>query len=489
MRFSNQFGINRTKKDEWFDLVLTQDTPLYVDPFLVFDDKDPFWAGCRDDVVEFFTTVAGLIHDANGDLKSPAYRKALRLLTFPEPKEFALGVAMGSPNGAGTSMKFAVEMAKALDFAAQHNVVGSMASIAGLSLFTGGLGLDRISDILCNILKARFIDYTQTVAKASGVKMSKVPVKHATWDRKNKRWVDTDVKLPASPVFTGGVILAPERFLKDIPRVSAGSFWGWAENNHAQELRDDLNYDLSKDLTLQQRAVRGHELARKRPTFVKAYLEVVENSVLLPYDVEADPKGLVRWHEAGKEAAFGRMSPADAPEDASDFTTFIDRLAKDFQAAVEQTDLWVSLWQHDSGRHVAEPVVQAVAGAMWTIECKNANVDLSVEVNRGRGPLDFKFSQGWKRRALLEVKLMDNSKFFAGANKQLPQYLKTEKIDYGVYLCVGFKDADFEADRIKRVQDTVDAIKKEAGVTIKPVFVDARKDTKTSASKLKDGTP
>ena len=43
MRFSEEFGIVRKKKDDWFDLECTEDTPLYVDPFLVFDDGDPRW--------------------------------------------------------------------------------------------------------------------------------------------------------------------------------------------------------------------------------------------------------------------------------------------------------------------------------------------------------------------------------------------------------------------------------------------------------------
>jgi len=54
-----------------------------------------------------------------------------------------------------------------------------------------------------------------------------------------------------------------------------------------------------------------------------------------------------------------------------------------------------------------------------------------------------------------------------------------------VFLCVGFCDADFEPDRLKRVEDAIKALKDELGVTIMAVYVDARKTNKTSASKLK----
>jgi hypothetical protein len=66
--------------------------------------------------------------------------------------------------------------------------------------------------------------------------------------------------------------------------------------------------------------------------------------------------------------------------------------------------------------------------------------------------------------------------------KQLPQYLKTEKIVGGYYLCVGFTDADFTKERLDRVRDTCKALAKEKGVKIEPIFVDARHDNKPSAS-------
>ena len=102
----------------------------------------------------------------------------------------------------------------------------------------------------------------------------------------------------------------------------------------------------------------------------------------------------------------------------------------------------------------------------------------------GRGPVDFKFSAGWTKRALIEVKFIGSTKFFQGAEKQLPQYLKTGKIVGGYYLCVGFTDADFNKDRLDRVPDTCKALAAAKGVKIEPIFVDARSDNKPSASKM-----
>ncbi len=69
-----------------------------------------------------------------------------------------------------------------------------------------------------------------------------------------------------------------------------------------------------------------------------------------------------------------------------------------------------------------------------------------------------------------------------GAEAQLPQYLRSEQIQCGYYVCVGFTDAEFDSDRIVRVRETCTALSEQAGWKITPWFIDAR--PKASASKL-----
>ncbi|WP_193614301.1 hypothetical protein [Nocardioides lijunqiniae] len=85
------------------------------------------------------------------------------------------------------------------------------------------MGVDRISDSFCNIVKGAFIDYTQEVVERHAIPTESVVVKHASWTT-NVRWNDLRIDLPRSPVTKGGVLLVPERFLKDTPRVTADGF-------------------------------------------------------------------------------------------------------------------------------------------------------------------------------------------------------------------------------------------------------------------------
>ncbi|MFD0056993.1 hypothetical protein ACFVHR_25100 [Streptomyces sp. NPDC127168] len=84
VRFSEYFEVERTDADDWFDTLLTADTNLYVDPFLIYDD-DEEWSRAHDSLTEFFGMVLYLVQKAKRDESSVFWKKAKKLLLFPEP--------------------------------------------------------------------------------------------------------------------------------------------------------------------------------------------------------------------------------------------------------------------------------------------------------------------------------------------------------------------------------------------------------------------
>jgi hypothetical protein len=483
MRFTNHFAVERGDDDDWFDCELSTDTPLYVDPFLVFEDDDPDWAETRQTVIDFFGLALSFVDASGGDVTSPHYLKAVRMLRFPEPSEFALGLSMGHPKGSGAGFKYAEKMAAALRLLSQRGVT-QMQYIQAFALFCEGLGVDRISDIFCDIVKAKFIEYTQAVAARHELLLQEVPVRAARWNRTTGRWDHMRARLPKSPVTQEGVLLVPSRFLKDIPVVTPDSFWTWADAGVGNDLRQELNYELNVALTKEERKEAALKAAWKHPNLVLDYLEEVSETDNEPYDIEADPKLLVEWAEAGRDAA-SKQEPLAKLGDESEFAAWVIELAKEFQHAVEETDLWKALWDDGLHKYRPEKIVQAIAGMLFAAHCRMADVDLSRESNLGRGPVDFKFSQGWEKRALLEVKLIPSTHFFTGASKQLPQYMTTERATVGVYLCVGYTDKDFSPERLQPIEDTLRKLRKDSGWVLEAIYVDARTTNKDSASKLR----
>src|SRR2546430_2538363 len=93
-------------------------------------------------------------------------------------------------------------MANALD-AISRAVERHVPYVEMFPRFVAGLGVDRISDIFCNILKSQFIKYTQQVCGRHGAATEVISVRHASWNAATGRWSDARLGLPRSPV-TGG---------------------------------------------------------------------------------------------------------------------------------------------------------------------------------------------------------------------------------------------------------------------------------------------
>lgn len=479
MRFTEQHQVERPDEADWFDVNVEMDSPLYVDPFLLFDDTDSHWIGAHDEIVRFFDATLDLLKRADGRPDSMHWAKAQQFLQFPEPKEFALGLSMGHPEGSGIGPDLAREMCEGLEFFRQRGRGSDDRLLAMMAVIVGGLGVDRISDMVCNILKGRFITYTQSICRSLAIPVEVFTVVNAGWTANGCRWKTAKELLPPSPVFNGSVLLTPQRFLKDIPRVTAEGFWTWAENNENERLRSDLNYDLTDSLSRSEKARLGRELARRAVDLLEDYVDNATKEVAA-YDVEGDPKGLVRWEEAGREVAKASTAPL-APASQDEFEGWLRALVLTFKEAVENNGLWRVLWNDGNTRHRPENIAQVTARSTWIEHCRARDIDISREADCGRGPVDFKFTRGWQMRGLIEVKHISSNQFTHGAQTQLPVYLKGEKARFGIYMCIGYSDRDFSEDRLDLVRDACEAISDKGELKIVPIFVDAR--PKASASK------
>lgn len=261
MLFSEHYNLTLTASDDWIDPYLPTDSKLFVDPFLIYEDPSRLWRTAHDHLLEFFEAVFGLVYDARGDEKSLPWKKAASLLRFPEPREFCLGLAQTSTDGSGSGKVLQEMMLESVKIAVGHGI-DNISHMETLVLFQGGMGLDRISDVACNVLKSYFIQYTQAVCKRHAVPTQEFRVKNAGWSKANLCWLDRDVELPANPYYKDRpVLLVPKRFVKDIPVVDPDKFWDFAWSNHGEELRNNFNYDIARNVDRWTKA----KLARQNP--------------------------------------------------------------------------------------------------------------------------------------------------------------------------------------------------------------------------------
>jgi hypothetical protein len=479
--FSERFNVKRGAKDDWYDVLMQTDTRLFVDPFRIYAKDTGIWKGGHDELVDFFNLALELIAKASANPASAHWKAAARLLVFPEPIEFCLGYSKESKGGQGTAKKTQKNMLKA----------GSLAIKAGLdhvdhfeemALFGGRIGPDLVSDIACNVLKSRFIKYTQQVCKGhKSIKTKPIPIRHASWSRANNRWENSLVELPYNPWTQSAVILVPEEFLRDLPTVEGDEFWDYAFAYEADNIKGEFEYDVAKNVDSATIA----KLARRNPELVKKYVALYEKNIPASYDLDKDPRGLVNWYQAGKDLG-SKVEPVGQPKTQAAFCKFVEALCREFVWATEQRGGWRLLWNPD-GTPRAESSVQQLFHIAMLGYCKSHDIDLSPEASSGRGPVDFKFSAGWSRRAVVEVKLVNNTSFWHGLSTQLTTYIDAEGVKCGYFLAIRFGKNDFLKARTKAVERKARDLSKKLGYKVVPIFVDATPKKSASKTKPKKG--
>src|SRR5262249_6722083 len=154
---------------------------------------------------------------------------------------------------------------------------------------------------------------------------------------------------------------------------------------------------------------------RRNIGVVEAYFQSLEAAEHDPYPLHTDPKLLVKWYVEGGKLV-DNLPPA--PNSRQDFETFSQNLIETFKHSIDNQGVWELLWS--DGRGKAERVAQKLFQSIVVHYCRANNIDISAEADAGRGPVDFKFSQGWTARIIVEMKLMRNSKFWDGILAQVP---------------------------------------------------------------------
>jgi hypothetical protein len=475
MLFSELHSIAKTPADAWFDPILDHDTKLFIDPFLIFRKGKGVFANSHNELIAFFQAAFTLAARTGGKKEGVNYKKLLDLLLFPEVDELRLGYAAEGEGGAGTAKGFAREFADSI-----------MESIAlGLSrfdhfeeigIFNRGIGRDRISDITANVLKHALISYTQDVCNRHGVPTQSF-VMRTQFDATLLMWEDDQVYLPVNPFTDEAVLLVPRVFLRTDPTLQKEGFKDYLWEKHNEELRNDFNYVIKKDIDTD--AVIG--IAREHPDWVQEYVKYEEvEAAPSPYDLDRDPAGLYRWHQVTKDFVEGNPFVALVKSEA-EFVAFVRGLADKFKLFVEMKGGWKLVW--DKSSPMSEAGIQHYFYGVAYHYCAANNILMQREVETGRGPVDFYFSTGLQRRALIEAKLAKNGHFWNNVAHQLPEYMTAEGIVFGHYLIVCYRDADMKK-KVPAVRAILKAAEERTGYTITSTVVDARPH-KPSASKLK----
>jgi len=412
-----------------FNPTLNVDTLLFPDPLLLERSAHAEMRAAKQAYDDYFDRVRRLVAGSKSQTDAPA-KAAKALLRFPEIQGTCLGYGKDGIAGSGGGLDMADQLFKTAKEIVDLGIDDPDLFLA-MGLFEENFGPDMIGDMFTNVAFDQIVAFNRRVYGSLGLKTESIELRLNSGKRLKGDFV-RNVAYPAAQI---PVILLPNDVLRDLPvAVDWRGVQEVAESN--REFRRGLNKSVSelwskKTLESKQKlrawALSGHDAFGD-------LLDMVHGHDGKPYDFAGDKLGELIWRSIGDEIvskfpiSIKKPSSASAPE----LIRITEEIISKFCDLVEKRDLWRELY-HD-GKPRLEKSAQRIFYAVAVAYCAANGIDITPEADTGRGPVDFKFSTGFDRRVLVEIKLSTNTNLLKGFTKQLEIYNEAEAPIAGYYV-------------------------------------------------------
>lgn len=421
------------------DPILGIDTRLFIDPSLLRHSTVPELMDSHAKISDHFANVLRVVRFIQKE-DDAFWRKADRMLTFPEVQGLCIGYSSKGISGKGAGP---LKRKRLLGTIVQLVQAGceDEAIFELVGAFEEGIGPDLISDMIAKIIMADLIAFTQRVCSDLGLPME--PLVYS-------RLLPME-DLPCNPISKAPIILVPKEILRDLPVAEsfADIFWISAHN---ETLREELNKLIAgslRSLTTAERKARVKEAFVQHPGVLSQVISAYEAAGAKFYDFRDDPAGETIWYRVSKNLPATAALPLTLPPKPTLDEVFavVEKICLHFKKLIEDNQLCHLLY--DKGGHRKhESAAQLLFFGVATAYCEANDLDLSPESDGGRGPVDFKVSAGFIGKVLVEIKLTSNLQLAHGFEKQLPIYIKAENAQRGIYLVInngGITDPRWDA--------------------------------------------
>lgn len=264
--FKKHFKLRQTEDKLGFvNIPLNTDVELYIDPLTLSNQKGEWYIKANNLIVDFFEELICAIKN-NNDKKSLYLLSKLR-----EPNETHFGVSSNIPDGCGIGEEQALFLLNKLK-KSKAVQSGHLKDLSDCELLINGIGSDKISDIVTNIIRGLLIEYTEEQCK-----YYQIPVRETMsdffWSSERKTWIRRKAMLPH--FLNKPVILVP----KNIVRKQTSSNYQNVYERIIEALQEhhlSLNTSLVKVLKNGKRVVSKKSLKERHKCtkdFVFAYID------------------------------------------------------------------------------------------------------------------------------------------------------------------------------------------------------------------------
>ncbi|KHA76966.1 hypothetical protein NC77_18640 [Janthinobacterium lividum] len=201
-KVSRYFKLGRDQTTlDFVDVPIGHDLPVFLDPSRLRTMTSDWASECNSLLQHFFETL--LAHLRNNE--EAAGISMLAHLT--EKNEFHFGLSKGLSDGRAFGDGYAHKIWEAIKNS-KAGVSGLLVDLEDTCLFIEGIGPDRISDAVCNIVRGPLIRYTQDMCTYYGIPLVENVDSGPIWNPLTETWENALVSLPLTPY--GKLLLVPK---------------------------------------------------------------------------------------------------------------------------------------------------------------------------------------------------------------------------------------------------------------------------------------
>lgn len=182
MRISRLFRLGAEQAElDFVDINVARDTPLFLDPYLLSLNQDPWSLEASGTLRSFFNFFLGLLY--NGDVDS-----ARTLFdNLHEPNETCLGLSKRRPQGRGVGDDDAQRIFDSL-VESQAAKTGLLHDLEDCRVFVRGIGKDKASDMTTNIIRRHLIEYTIQQCRLWDIPLQLNSPSNFCWNGEIRAW-------------------------------------------------------------------------------------------------------------------------------------------------------------------------------------------------------------------------------------------------------------------------------------------------------------
>ena len=480
--FSDFFGVKQETVEQYgaFDISLLADLPLFVDPFLLFNSKKDMYRELHDEMIKYlrFLRDTSAVQQLDPGLIRAWY-------VFPEVKQNWLGFTMSGNEGRGLGKKFANALHVNLSqlfksFGDEKVTKGS--HLEKLCLISKGVGRDSISDFTNNLILSFLLDYTEKFAKKhiDPSFRKTVSVRKVCFNYETESWEPGTYDLPR---FRGDyVLLTPRDILtKDNTWINKSDlihdFDAIPEAIPNAELRAQINNYFRQVLPKRPKKKEEQEAKIRTilefPQFIDYFIKYKEEH---GEEAASQASAKIAWSKRLYLQQFKELADLLKTE-----TGFYETPGDTYEEAYQRVQFAKDVVENKGGHRIfyvkGNPIEREEdLHILYRMTWFASESDVTREANDGRGPADFKISRGSKDKTLVKFKLAKNTQLKRNLKKQTAIYEKASDAKRTIKVIVYFSYAE-----LKRVERILEQLKLSGHRDI--VLVDARRDSKPSASK------